>query len=50
MRKVYRWCPIQNKKVICDGLCNVISDDGAVHICSVREKALDVALNVEVHV
>jgi hypothetical protein len=37
-------CPVQGKKVVCDGLCCVVLDN-AVHLCSVREKALDLALN-----
>lgn len=44
-KKKLRLCALQGKKVVCDGLCNVVFDDDAVHICSVREKALDVALN-----
>jgi len=46
-KKRLRLCPSQGKKVVCDGLCNVVSDDGVVHICSVREKALDAVLNIE---
>jgi len=47
-KKKLRLCPSQDKKIVCDGLCNVVFDDNVVHICSVREKALDVALNVDV--
>jgi len=47
-KKKLRLCPIQDKKVVCDGLCNVVFDDDAVHICSMREKTLDAALNVDV--
>jgi hypothetical protein len=43
--KKFRLCPLQNKKVVCDGFCDVVSVDGKAHICSVREKALDLALN-----
>ena len=44
-KKKLRLCPVQSKKVVCDGFCNVVFDDDVVHICSVREGALDVALN-----
>jgi len=38
-------CPIKGKDVGCDGLCKVVQGFGKVHICSVLEKALDLALN-----
>ena len=47
-KKKLRLCPLQDKKVVCDGLCNVVFDDDVAHICSVRERALDVALNVDI--
>jgi len=36
-------CPIKCKEVGCDGVCKAVRDK--VYICSVLEKALDVALN-----
>lgn len=44
-KKKLRLCPSQGKKVVCDGFCNVVFDNDVVHICSMREKALDLALN-----
>lgn len=41
-------CPIEGKEVDCDGLCKVVQGFGKVRICSVFEKALDLALNVRV--
>lgn len=42
--KKLRLCPSQGKKVVCDGLCNVVDDDGS-HMCSAREERLDTVLN-----
>jgi len=46
-KKKLRLCPSQDKKVVCDGVCNFVSADGVVYICPVRQKALDIALNVD---
>lgn len=32
--KKFRLCPLQNKMVVCDGFCDVVSVDGKAHICS----------------
>jgi len=45
IEKSLRLCPIKHKEVCCDGLCDVVSVDGKARICSVQEKALDLALN-----
>lgn len=45
-KKKVRLCPCNGCAMHCDGLCYVVSDDNTVHICPVRQKALDVALNV----
>ena len=37
-------CPIKGEEVDCDGVCEAVSVNG-VKICSVRLKALDLALN-----
>jgi hypothetical protein len=42
--KSSRLCPIKDKEVGCDGVCEAVSKDG-VKICTVRLKALDLALN-----
>jgi len=43
------FCPVVRHRVVCDGRCFVVSSavvgSRAVHICAVREKALDRALN-----
>lgn len=48
-RKVVRFCPNLRRRVVCDGLCTVVFSavvgSEAVHICRVREEALDLALN-----
>lgn len=43
--KKLRFCPLQSKKVVCDGLCKVVSDDSAPHLCSVFVEAFDSLVN-----
>jgi len=47
--KNLRLCPVQLKKVVCDGICETaVGDDSGesvLYICPIREKALDLALN-----
>jgi hypothetical protein len=31
--KKLRLCALVDKKVVCDGLCKVVSDDGVPHLC-----------------
>jgi hypothetical protein len=50
-RKVYRFCPVKARKVVCDGLCKVVYSvvvsptEESVHICPVWEEAFDLAAN-----
>lgn len=43
--KKLRLCPTRYKKVVCDGVCKVVSDDDVAHMCSVLVEALDSDLN-----
>jgi len=47
--KVVHFCPNVRGRVVCDGLCTIVSSVGvgseAVRMCVVREQALDCALN-----
>jgi hypothetical protein len=43
--KKLRLCPLQSKKVVCDGLCKVVSDNSAPHLCSVFVEAFDSLVN-----
>jgi len=48
--KKLRFCPVQSRDVVCDGLCRVVwvSDDSresGFHLCPIEEAALDKALN-----
>jgi hypothetical protein len=43
--KKLRLCPLQSKKVVCDGLCKVVFDNSACHLCSVFEESFDSLVN-----
>jgi hypothetical protein len=45
VEKKLRLCPVQDRKVVCDGLCKVVFDDSACHLCPVFVKSFDLALN-----
>jgi hypothetical protein len=47
-RKVLRFCPVLGCRVVCDGLCTVVFSvvvGSKGHLCPVREKAVNIALN-----
>lgn len=43
--KKLRLCPLQSKKVVCDGLCKVVYDNSVPHLCSVFEESFDLLVN-----
>ena len=48
VEKKLRLCPLQDvRKVVCDGLCKVVFDNSAVHMCPVFVEAFDDAVNCQ---
>jgi hypothetical protein len=48
VEKKLRLCPLQDvRKVVCDGLCKVVFDNSAVHMCPVFVEAFDDAANCQ---